>query len=752
MSTDLIDSKSIDRHLEIQLAVSRLLGRAPSDDVLVALLQTLGEGLNWQLGEVWTLDRALHRLRRIAVWHAPGLAAPHLDAASVGVTFGPQEGVPGRVWATRAPVWIDDVTQDHNLPRATAADDDGLHACCAFPAVVGEEVAAVLQFFASEVRPPDRTLLLLTASIGMLVGAFLERSRTGAAAEALRAGQQRILSWIASGRPVADVLTEIVHVVEAQSPGMLGSIVLLDADGVHLRHAAAPSLPPAYVASIDGAAIGDVAGSCGTAMYRRELVIVTDILEDPLWADYRDLATRHALRACWSEPILSSDGAVLGSFAMYYRDVRSPSYEERELIGVASQLAGIAIERHRAQEALRRSAEAHEEERRAAEARLQQSQKMEAIGRLAGGVAHDFNNLLAVITGHCELLQRDLQLPRAGHPRVAQIRRAAERAAELTHQLLAFSRKQVLAPRIVALNGIVTQVEPMLRRLIGEDIQLVMRLADDLGNVRVDPGQLEQVIVNLAVNARDAMPTGGQLTFETTNVELAKTPTELESRPGPYVMLAASDTGCGMDAETRAHIFEPFFTTKDQGKGTGLGLATVYGIIDQSGGLITVDSEPGRGARFEIYLPQVEDAGRAAPALYDPAAVDHAPEGGTETILLVEDDEPLRALLTEILCRGGYTVLACAAAEEALETGERHPGTIDLLLTDVVIPRMSGRLVAERLAERRPDMRILYISGYTDDKIVHHGVQQSATHFLSKPFSPDVVLGRIRQVLSAGRP
>ena len=745
MPAEVVDPVPLEPHLEVQLAVSRLLAAAhASGDVLTQLLQTLGEGLHWKRGELWTLDRMERRLRLSNTWLAPGLRADHLEAASANRTFGYQEGVPGRVWAARCPLWIDDVAQDGTVLRGAAAREDGLTACCAFPAVAGDEVVAVLLFFSDQVRPPDHTLLLLTASVGMLVGAFLERTRVWAAAEALRAGQERILGRIASGQPLQETLDELVRVVEAQAPRMLGSIVQLDADGRHLRHAAAPGLPLGYVEAIDGAAIGPAAGSCGTAMYRRELVVVSDIQQDPLWDDYRHLAAPHGLRACWSKPILSSEGEVLGSFAMYYREPRLPTYEERELIGVASQLASIAFERRRAQEELRRAQAEHEAQRRAAEERLQRSEKIEAIGRLAGGVAHDFNNLLAVIAGHCELLRRDVE-PRH-HPRVAEIVRAAERAAALTRQLLAFGRKQVLAPRTVGLNAVVAPIEPMLRRLIGEDIHLTFTLAADVGRVRVDPGQIEQVIVNLAVNARDAMPAGGRLTFETANVvfgesEAAQYP---EARVGPYVRLTAHDTGCGMDADTQSHIFEPFFKTKEQGKGTGLGLATVYGIIQQSGGLISVSSATGRGARFDIYLPRVEGGPSPAPA---PPISSAPPRGGSERILLVEDDDALRDLLGEILKQGGYDVLVCASGEEALRTAEAHEGGIDLVLTDVVMPRMSGRVVAETLRRRRPEMRVLYTSGYTDDHIVRHGVSESAAQLMAKPFTPDAAEHRVRQVL-----
>ena len=389
-------------------------------------------------------------------------------------------------------------------------------------------------------------------------------------------------------------------------------------------------------------------------------------------------------------------------------------------------------------------------ERKQLEEQLRQSQKMEAVGRLAGGVAHDFNNLLTIISGYSDLLLDTLPKPERSRTHVEEIKKAGNRAATLTRQLLAFSRSQVLAPQVLDLNAVVTNVDKMLRRLIGEDVDLVAVLGENLGNVRADPGQLEQVLMNLAVNARDAMPQGGKLTIETANTTLdaAYARTHMTVVPGEYVMLAVSDTGIGMDANTQAHIFEPFFTTKEQGKGTGLGLATVYGIIKQSGGYVWVYSEPGLGATFKIYLPRVaqpsKDTGQRN-------AVE-SPGKGNETILLVEDEPALRAMVRSVLESKGYQVLEARHGEDALMVAELHRGTIDLLLTDVVMPGMSGRELAEHLVNARRETKVLYMSGYTDDAIVHHGVLGSDMAFLQKPFSPESVARKVRQVLDAPPP
>jgi len=384
-------------------------------------------------------------------------------------------------------------------------------------------------------------------------------------------------------------------------------------------------------------------------------------------------------------------------------------------------------------------------ERKLLEAQLRQAQKMEAVGRLAGGIAHDFNNLLTAIIGYTDLALADL---REGDPMrqdMEEILRAAHRAAGLTRQLLAFSRQQVLAPRVLDLNEVVQTVDKMLGRLVGEDIELQSVLAPGLGHIKADPGQLEQVIVNLAVNARDAMPTGGKRTIETADVEMAETRgRDLTTVPaGRYVMLAITDSGTGMDEDTKARIFEPFFTTKEQGKGTGLGLATVYGIVKQSGGFIWVYSEPGHGTTFKIYLPRVEGA---ADALAPPVGTAAVPRG-TETVLIVEDEEAVRALAKTALARKGYRVLEAANGGEALLLCESERAPIHLLVTDVVMPGLGGADLAQRLAPLRSEMKVLFISGYTDRAAARHGTMQPGAAYLEKPFSLDALARKVREVL-----
>jgi len=677
--------------------------------------------------------------------------------------------------------------------------------------------------------------------------------------------QRGVLELIATGRELDEVLRELVLGMERQNPDMLGSILLIAEDGVHLRTAAAPNLPLGFQRLVEELiTVGPSAGSCGTACFRRERVVVSDIASDPLWALYTEIAARFQLRACWSEPIFSRSGEVLGSFAMYYASVRSPSAHELEAIGIAARLAAIAIDRSRADAALRRNeerlklaldaakmgtweyevatarvtwsngveplfgvasgtfggtfeaytqllpddergriravidatiageaqdyviehrvvwpdgsehflegrgrlyrdangvplqmagtvADISERKRaelalRQSEEQLRQSQKMEAIGRLAGGVAHDFNNLLTAIGGYSTLALLEFAPDDPRREYLEEIQRAGERGATLTKQLLAAGRKQVLNPSLIDLNAVVDDLTSLLRRVIGEDVELEWTRNSAPAIVLADAGQIEQIIMNLAVNARDAMPRGGLLTIASSSVRvLADDPRNRTGTTGNYVLLRVSDSGQGMDAETLARMFEPFFTTKDPGKGTGLGLSTVYGIIEQLSGFIDARSEPGNGAIFEVYLPQRERSPISAhPALVVPVA-----SGGSETVLLVEDEPQVRELVLAVLQSRGYKVLCAEDAAEAIRLEEQHPARIHLLITDVVMPGMSGRELAEHLAALRPEMKVLFMSGYTDDAVLRHGVVAPGSGFLQKPFALEDMLQRVRTLLDS---
>ncbi len=379
------------------------------------------------------------------------------------------------------------------------------------------------------------------------------------------------------------------------------------------------------------------------------------------------------------------------------------------------------------------------------EQQLNQAQKMEAVGRLAGGVAHDFNNMLTVITSYCELMLGDLETGDRRRDDIEEILKAARGAATLTRQLLAFSRQEVIQPRPISVNAIVAGTEKMLKRVIGEDVELVADLAAEPATVMCDPGQLEQIVMNLVVNARDAMPEGGKLRIATTATSLDESTLREHplAGPGRYVVLEVNDTGIGMDAATREHIFEPFFTTKEQGKGTGLGLATVYAIAKQVGGFVWVDSAPGAGSSFRVFFPSID----AAPSAVERNSAAELPRG-TETVLLVEDATAVRTVIRQVLERLGYTVLDAADGQLALEVAARHHGPIDLVVTDIVMPALGGRELAERLRQVRPDIRILYTSGYTDDAVVRNGVLDAEFVFMQKPFTPETLASKVREALA----
>jgi len=666
-------------------------------------------------------------------------------------------------------------------------------------------------------------------------------------AEAILGLQADVLERMATGRPTAEVLQALVRGSERVMEGAICSILRLE--GRRLYLASGPSLPVEYSTAIDGVEIGPRVGSCGTATYLGETVVVTDIATDPLWEDYRGIALPHGLRACWSVPIRGSSGEVLGSFAIYYRAPRSPESHELSVIERAAALAGIAIERERREhllasinrnvnEGLYRSTpdrgliyvnsafarmfgyDSPEEmlrltsamlyddpgrreelkqlivkqgfftneevrfvrrdgsrfwglvtstgvrgpgggvefydgavsditARKRLEEQLRHAQKMEAVGKLAGGVAHDFNNLLTAITGYAHSLLLTLAPHDPAHADAEEITRAAQRAATLTRQLLAYSRQQVLDPQVLDLSLVVAQLGGMLDRLIGEDVRLIVTPASQPALVRVDRGQIEQVVLNLALNSRDAMPHGGTLAIATAPVDLDEefAGQHLGLEAGPYVCLSVIDTGHGMDPETCRRAFDPFFTTKEVGKGTGLGLSTVHGIVHQSGGTVVLESSPGAGTTAWVYLPRIVAPQAAArePVLSIPAP---APGG---TILVVEDEPLVRDLVSRTLRRAGYGVLVADNGVEALQLVRRTAGPLDLVVSDVVMPGMGGRELSERLAVERPGLRVLFVSGYTSEALAVHGVLHPGTEYLQKPFSPSDLLDRVRDLLTAER-
>jgi len=447
------------------------------------------------------------------------------------------------------------------------------------------------------------------------------------------------------------------------------------------------------------------------------------------WRDAHQRALRGEVSSAEEDPYQRADGTV-----EWTRWECRPWYESDGSIGGIIVYTEVITDRKRA-----------EEERRALEAQLQQAMKMEAVGRLAGGIAHDFNNLLTAILGNADFALRTISPADPLHRRLREIGDAAQSAASLTRQLLAFSRKQVIEPRVLDLSVLAARLERLLQRLLGEDVQLRFELSRELAPVKVDPGQLEQVLVNLAVNARDAMPGGGELVIRTADAWLDEAYCSAHSlaHAGEHVVLSVSDTGEGMTEEVKRHIFEPFFTTKTLGRGTGLGLATTFGIVRQAGGSIEVDSEVGCGTTFKIYLPAVP--GQASPV----ARPNDEPPRGCETVLLVEDDEAVRRLAHDVLASLGYAVVAASDGTQALARLEEHPCAIDLVVTDVVMPGMNGRVLAEKVARIHPRAKVLYASGYTDDVIAHQGVLHPGVHFIAKPYTPRALADKVRDVLGA---
>ncbi|MDD2308650.1 MAG: ATP-binding protein [Desulfuromonadaceae bacterium] len=552
--------------------------------------------------------------------------------------------------------------------------------------------------------------------------------------EQTRAG---ILLRIAGGGPLPQLLSFIALSIENGNPGMLCSILLTSDDGQRLLHGAAPSLPDCYNMAADRTKIGEGVGSCGTAAFRRERVVVEDIDSHPFWKDFAP-AREAGLRSCWSEPIISSSGALLGTFAIYLRTPATPTEDEINLIQQASAFAAIAIERSKG-----------EAERVELEQLLGQSQKMEAIGHLSGGIAHDFNNLLTPILIYADMLKRSLPDDEKFRSQLDGIIRASGKARDLTQQLLSFSRKQVMKMQAVDLNDVIGSFHTMLRRTLHANITLNLQLATLPVVVCADSSKIEQVLLNLVLNAQDAVAVNGMITIETGETliddEFARRYPGMN--PGRYVLLACSDNGCGMSAEIMSRIFEPFFSTKEVGHGTGLGLANVYGIIKQHNGHVTVASSIGDGTVFKIYLPLSEDKPHRIGAEREQGGLDYS---GSAVILLVEDNEMVRVMTSDLLEGFGYTVYSAEHPERALELLQQITGKVDLLITDVVMPGMNGQQLFQRISSGHPEIdKVLYISGYTNNVILTAGEFDDGMPFLQKPFTVDALMGRINELLEA---
>ncbi|CAN5924024.1 hypothetical protein BH11MYX4_BH11MYX4_26960 [soil metagenome] len=578
-------------------------------------------------------------------------------------------------------------------------------------------------------------------------------------------GEQRLRALVDTMRAFAEATTDyprLLETVASAAARLMGGgciIVLLSDDGQWVRCGAVAAADEATNALLHAFFLNDVlpigeVGPLANVVRTGVPVLIPSIEPHALAAQvaprYTSIIVELGIHSALSVP-LQVLGTMIGGLGLYRFKQDSAPFGTDDLAFAAglADHAALALSNARLLEsaqlelAERRRAE---EEKNQLEVQLRQAQKMEAVGRLAGGIAHDFNNLLTVILSYAAILKSTLPADGSADESLEEIEIAGERAAALTRQLLVFSRQQVLELRVLDLNRVVLEMQTIARTLLTENVELVVALGEDVGRIEVDQSQVEQVIVNLVVNARDAMPDGGVLTVATKRVVLdAEQAARVGIVPGAFAVLVASDTGVGIDEAAKPYLFEPFFTTKEAGKGTGLGLATILGIVKQGGGHITVESERGKGATFQAYFPRVE-----LPLSTSPAKVSPLPAtGGNERILLVEDDAQVRALMRNVLRRAGYDVIDARSPEEALVEDARVAGELPLLVTDVILPKMSGRELAERFLERRPDAKVLYVSGYTEDVIGQHGVLVPGIELLRKPITPELLLRRVRSVLDS---
>ena len=713
--------------LEAFSALTHLMTSAGnSPRVIQAVARAATTLLGAAMARVWVADPVSRVLRDQGSFRV----GPELEQLATElrvIRYG--EGLIGPIVESRVPEYIVDVGQDSTSLRGFAG----------LPLIAGDLLVGVLAIFFHGERhftAEDKELMRLLASqaaISIHNARLLEESKHHQGRLEALLSASRELSRI---QPVASLLESIAEacgrLLGSESVGfrlMEGDELVVsgswgDNDEIMLT----PRLK-----------IGE--SLSGMVAAGGEALAVTDLANDArILPAHREASCRLGYRGMLVVPVKIGE-RVVGVLSIRTRREEGFSPEDLTIATAFASQAAVALENSRLYQETQRAYDELSE----TQDQLTQARKMEAVGRLAGGIAHDFNNLLTVMTGRSQLLLRRLATADPVRAEIELIEQTADRAADLTRQLLAFSRKQILQPAVLNLNTAVATMSEMLRRVIGEDVLLVTALDPALGCAQADPSQIEQIVINLAVNARDAMPKGGRLTLETANVDLegAYARAHVGVHPGPYVMLAVSDTGAGMSPDTRARIFEPFFTTKGPGKGTGLGLATVYGIVKQSGGHIWVYSELGQGTTFKIYLPRVD---RAADPAEPGGPLAHAAQG-RETILLVEDEGAVRELARDILETSGYAVLEARHGDEALEICERHSGTIHLMLTDVVMPGMNGRELAEQLARLRPETKVLYTSGYTDNAVVLHGVLDGRAVFLQKPFTPDALSRKVREVL-----
>jgi len=656
-------------------------------------------------------------------------------------------GLWGEAVRQRQPILVNDFTAAHPLKKGYPEGHAKLFKYLTVPVFSGGKIVGVVGVANKESDYHETDILQLTLLMEAVWKVVERREAEDKERQAMRSLHMlsRCNKAIALAEEDAGLTREICQILVAEGGWRLAWVGLAeDGPGKRVRPVAQAGFEDGYLEMIettwDESPTGR--GPTGTAIRTGKPVICQNLLTDPSFAPWREAAIRYGYTASIALPLTHKTG-VFGALNLYAADPDALAPAEVELLRRLADNLAYALRVMRMKAAGEQAMRKHD----ALEAQLHQSQKMEAVGRLAGGVAHDFNNMLAVIAGHAEMALEQAAPYSALHADLLEIQKAAQRSADLTRQLLAFARKQTIAPKVLDLNDTITGMLKMLGRLIGEDIDLLWKPANPLWPVNMDPAQIDQILVNLVVNARDAIAGVGKISIETGQATFDEAYCETHAGfvPGSHVLLAVSDNGCGMDKQILAQIFDPFFTTKPPGQGTGLGLATVYGIVKQNHGFINVYSEPGEGTTFKIYLPrhasdQVDTGPTRAPVV--------APTGA-ETVLLVEDEEALLKLGQILLERLGYTVLAAGSPSQALHQAQAHAGAIDLLLTDVIMPEMSGRELWKRLSALRPDLKCLFMSGYTADVIAHHGVLDEGVHFLQKPFSREALATKLREALYA---
>lgn len=808
---DITERKRAEEELRLLQSVTLLVSDAPNlDDAYRITLRAVCSAIGWAYGEIWVPDAGNKFLLYSQTWHGSYKELEKFRSQSAGYSFPPGIGIPGAVFLSKQPRWVKDISRSEDFIRADIAKDVGLNTGMAIPVVADNGVIAVMVFCSFKIQDEDEHLMDLVASVSTQLGSVLQRKKTDKALKESEDRYRAIFETTGNATVIVDEKDRILlanrefvklsgYAREEIENIMTFKQFVVEDDwkkiyDYHItRRIVAKGTPRHYefrMANKKGEIRDIYMATSVIPETGKSVASLLDITEFKKMSEsLRKSEERY--RRFFEEDlagdfILSSDGRVISCNPAFARifgfesDKGAVDFDFLSLFADASAkdefLGRLKIEKRleNCEVELKRTDGSEvfiianvvgdfdsrgglagikgyvfdNTERKKIEDQLRQSQKIEAIGRLAGGIAHDFNNLLTVISGYNSMLMNTVDRNDLRFGYVEQMQKAAERASALTRQLLAFSRKQILSPQVLDINAVIANIENMLRRIISENIELKTVLKSHIGRIKADPGQIEQVIMNLSVNARDAMPNGGVLTIGTDSVRIEEVLSQnSDAAPGDYIMLTVSDTGIGMSDEVKAHVFEPFFTTKEQGKGTGLGLSTVYGIVKQSGGYVVVYSESGIGTTFKIYLPGMpEETDQEESAVKKDEQ--KALKRGSESILLVEDDKGVYALISTVLQDNGYVVHGANNGEDALKFIQTHTGKpVQLLITDVVMPQMSGGELAKRINRLKPELKVLFMSGYTDDDIVHHGVLDEGLMFIQKPFTPASFLTKVREVL-----